>query len=146
MNATQTYDNIKCQNEMAIKYLHVFYKPNFHAQVLFFCKMSSELFFDFPLNLVRWICPLICLHIFRFTESDPSASILIFCILLDWFAIMIYWNRRKNLNFRRLQTRKNLDKTKIFCKVFYQAALAIPYPTLLQNVNKIKNIFWWARR
>ena len=82
MNDTQTYDNIKCQNEMTIKYLHVFYKPNFHAQVLFFCKMSGELFFDFPLHLVRCICPLICLNIVLLTESDPAVSILIYCILL----------------------------------------------------------------
>ena len=139
-------DNIKCQNEMTIKYLHVFYKPNFHAQVLFFCKMSGEVFFDFPSNLVRCLCPLICLNIVLLTESDPAVSILIFCILLDRFVIVIYWNRRKNSNFRRLQTRKILDKTKILCKVFYQTALTIPLPNLLQNVNKIKNNFWWARR
>ena len=100
-------DNIKCQNEMTIKYLHVFYKPNFHAQVLFFCKMSGEVFFDFPLNLVRCLCPLICLNIVLLTESDPALSLLIFYILLDIFVIMIYWNRRKNSNFRRLQTRKS---------------------------------------
>ena len=139
-------DNIKCQNEMTIKYLHVFYKPNFHAQVLFFCKMSGELFFDFPLHLVRYICHLICLNIVLLTESDPAVSILINCILLDWLTIMIYRSGKKNSSFRRLKTRKILDKTKIFCKVFYQTALTIPWPKLLQNVNKIKNNFWWARR
>ena len=50
-------DNIKYQNEMAIKYLHVFYKPNFHAQILFFCKMSGEVFFDIPLHLIHVYVP-----------------------------------------------------------------------------------------
>ena len=108
---------------MTIKYLHVFYKPNFHAQVLFFCKMSGESFFDFPLHLVRCICHLICLNIVLLTESDPAVPILIFCLLLDWFAITIYRSLKKNSNFRRLKTRKILDKTKMFAKHFIRRAL-----------------------
>ena len=36
---------------------------------------------------------------------------------------MIYWSLKKNSNFRRLKTRKILDKTKMFAKLFIRGAL-----------------------